>query len=101
MLLLKPSHAPQSGIDSKVVTRHSDLLDVDQLADVHVVVTAAHVRPHSLDHLPDHGHDDVTPREGQRLAVEQLLQQRHHVAMVGRAVEGRDCYRGLLLRNYL
>lgn len=63
----------------------SDLLDVDQLTDVHVVVTVANVRPHCLHHLSDHGDDDVPPGQRQRLAVEQLLQQRHHVAVIGRA----------------
>ena len=62
-----------------------DLLDVDQLSDVHVVVAVADVGPHRLDDLTDHGDDDVPPRQRQRLAVEQLLQQRHHVAVVGRA----------------
>lgn len=63
----------------------SDLLNVDELSDVHVVVTVADVRPHRLNHLSDHRHDDVPPGQRQRLTVEQLLQQCHHVAVVGRA----------------
>lgn len=65
----------------------SYLLNVDQLTDVHVVVTAAHVRPNGLHHLPNHGHNDVSPGQRQGLAVQQLLEQRHHVAVVGRAGE--------------
>lgn len=65
----------------------SYLLNVDQLTDVHVVVTAAHIRPHGLHHLPNHGHNDVSPGQRQGLAVQQLLEQRHHVAVVGRAGE--------------
>lgn len=59
------------------------LFDVDQLADVHVIVTVANIRSDRLDDLSDHGDDDVPPGQGQRLAVEQLLQQRHHVAVIG------------------
>lgn len=62
----------------------SDLLDVDQLADVHVVIAVADIRPYCLDHLSNHWDDDVPPGQRQRLAVEQLLQQRHHVAVIGR-----------------
>lgn len=61
----------------------SDLLDVDQLTDVHVVIAVANIGPHRLDHLSNHRDDDIPPGQRQRLAVEQLLQQRHHVAVVG------------------
>lgn len=61
----------------------SDLLDVDQLANVHVIITVANIRPYCLDHLPNHRDDDVPPGQRQRLTVEQLLQQRHHVAVIG------------------
>lgn len=62
---------------------HAHLLNVDQLSDVHVVVTVTDVRPDGLNHLSHHRYDDVPPRQRQGLAVEQLLQQRHHVAVVG------------------
>lgn len=73
----------------------SDLLDVDQLTDVHVVITVANIGPYRLDHLSHHGDDDVPPGQRQRLAVEQLLQQRHHVAVVGRA-ERREAERQMV-----
>lgn len=65
----------------------SYLLNVNQLTDVHVVVTTTHVGPHRLHHLPNHRHDDVSPGQRQGLAVQQLLEQRHHVAVVSRAGE--------------
>lgn len=61
----------------------SDLLDVDQLADVHVIIAVADVGPYCLDHLSNHRDNDIPPGQRQRLTVEQLLQQRHHVAVVG------------------
>ena len=63
---------------------------MNQLADVHVVVAVANVGPDRLDDLADHGDDDVPPGQRQRLAVEQLLQQRHHVAVVGRAAQFKN-----------
>lgn len=51
----------------------SDLLDVDQLPDVHVVIAVADVRPYCLYHLPYHRDNDIPPRQRQRLTVEQLL----------------------------
>lgn len=65
------------------------LLNVDQLANVHVIVAAANIWTHRLHYLPDHGYDDVSPRERERLTVKQLLQQSHHVIVVGRS-EWRD-----------
>lgn len=61
----------------------SDLLDVDQLADVHVIIAVADIGPNCLDHLSNHRDNDIPPGQRQRLTVEQLLQQRHHVAVVG------------------
>lgn len=66
------------------------LFDVDELADVHVVVTVANIRSNCLDNLSDHRNDDVPPGQRQRLAVEQLLQQRHHVAVICRAGWGTE-----------
>lgn len=64
------------------------LFDVDQLADVHVVITVANIRSNCLNNLSNHRNDNVPPRQRQRLAVEQLLQQRHHVAVICRAEWG-------------
>lgn len=63
----------------------SDLLDVNELADVHVIIAVANVGPYCLDHLPNHRDDNIPPGQRQRITVEQLLQQCHHVAVVGRA----------------
>lgn len=63
----------------------TDFFDVDQLPNVHVVITAADVRTHRLHDLPHNRYDDISPGQRERLAVEQLLQQRHHVAVIGRA----------------
>lgn len=64
------------------------LFDVDQLADVHVVIAVANIRSNCLDNLSNHRNDNVPPRQRQRLTVEQLLQQRHHVAVICRAEWG-------------
>ena len=78
----------------------ADLLDVDQLADVHVVVAVANVGPYCLDHLSNHGDNNVPPGQRQGLTVEQLLQQCHHVAVVGRA-EHRETERQMVRKKNL
>lgn len=63
---------------------------MDQLADVHVVITVANIRSNRLDNLANHRNDNIPPGQRQRLAVEQLLQQRHHVAVICRAGCGKN-----------
>lgn len=59
-----------------------NLLNVHQLSDIHVVVTVADIGSDCLHDLSHHRDNDVPPGQGQGLAVEQLLQQRHHVAVI-------------------
>lgn len=72
------------------VNKAAHLFDVDQLADVHVIITVANIRSNGLDNLSNHRDNNVPPRQRQRLAVEQLLQQRHHVAVICRAEWGTE-----------
>lgn len=74
----------------------SDLLNVDQLTDVHVIITVTDIRPDCLYHLPNNRNDDVPPRQRQRLTVQQLLQQCHHVAVVGWAEQGSKAWNSTL-----
>lgn len=64
------------------------LLNVNQLSDVHVIVAVPDIWPHCLDHLADDRHNDVAPGKRQWLTVEQLLQQCHHVTVIGGPKKG-------------